>query len=331
MKAILCKTWCEFEDLTIEDVPSPELKPGSVRIAVKAAGVSFGQSLLVAGKYQRKPALPFVPGVEIAGEVMECAPGIKRCKTGDRVAALLDVGGYSQQAIAWEENIFLIPDDLEFSRAVFFVTSYITAYDALKWRARLKKKEALLVFGATGAVGMSAVEVGKAMGATIIAVASTPQKRAMALRHGADHVLDPKSKNLRREVKDLTKGLGADVIFDPVGGDLFDHAMRCVNLEGRILTIGYASGRVPSAPLNLLLVKNVSVMGYSSGLYFGWGGEKDRKKYAPKIAAGMKQLFSWYKDGLLDPLVTCFDLIDFVEAMRIIRDRKAIGKVVLIT
>jgi len=330
MRAIFCRKWCEFEDLTIEDVPPPELKPGSARIAVKAAGLGFGQSLLVAGKYQRKPALPFVPGVEIAGEIMECAPGITRCKPGDRVTALLDTGGYSEQAVAWEENIFPIPDSLEFDRAVFFITSYITAYGALAWRARLKAGETLLVFGAAGAVGMGALEVGKAMGATVIATASTPEKRAVAKEHGADHVLDPGAENLRGKVKELAGGPGADVIFDPVGGDLFDESLRSVNLEGRILTIGYASGRIPSAPLNLLLVKNVSVMGYSSALYFGWGGEKERKHYAPMIAAGMDQLFRWHEGGLLNPLTRRFELVDFIEAMGIIRGRRAIGKVVLI-
>lgn len=329
MRAILCKEWCEFEALTIEDVPLPELKPASVRIAIKAAGLGFGQSLLVAGKYQRKPQLPFVPGVEIAGEVMECAPEITRCKPGDRVAALLDVGGYSEQAVAWEENTFPIPEGLDFDRAVFFVTSYITAFGALEWRARLKPGETLLVFGAAGAVGMGAVEIGKAMGANVVATASTPEKRTAAKAHGADHVLDPSSGNLRGQVKDLTGGAGADVIFDPVGGALFDEAIRCVNLEGRILTIGFASGRIPHAPLNLLLVKNVSVMGYSSALYFGWSGEEERKRYAPRILEGMERLFNWFETGRLNPTIDRFDLADFVAAMGVIRERKAIGKIVL--
>jgi len=328
MRALLCRQWCEFKDLRIEDIPVPELRPGCVRLRVAYAGLGFAISLVVAGKYQRKPPLPFVPGTEVTGTVIEVASGVTRVKPGDRVLAILDWGGFAEEAVASEDTVYPLPAGLALASSTHLAISYGTAYGALVWRARLQPGETLLVHGAAGGTGLAAVELGKQLEARVIACASSEQKRAAAKAHGADLVLP--NRDFREAVKAYTGGRGADVIFDPVGGDVFDESLRCIAAEGRILPIGFAGGRVPLIPANILLVKNITVLGLNFGTYVGWGLTDERRRYAPKVQAMMAQLFDWALAGRLRPTVShCFELSRYAEAMDIVLARGSTGKVAL--
>ena len=328
MRALMCHEWCAFEDLRIEDVPAPPMRPGGVRIAVAFASIGFATSLVVAGKYQRKPPRPFAPGTEVAGVVTEVAPDVTRFRPGDRVAAILDWGGHAEEAVAGEDTTYAVPDGVDLGTSLHLPLSYGTAYGALKWRAALAPGETLLVHGAAGGVGLAAVELGKRFGATVLGVASTAEKRAVATAHGADAALAP--EDFREAVKDLTGGRGADVVFDPVGGDMFDQSLRCVAQEGRILVIGFAGGRVQQIPANILLVKNVAAQGFNFGTYVGWGLVDERKRHAPRMQAMMAELFAWTLDGDLKPTVShTFDFADYAAAMDMLLSRRATGKVTL--
>lgn len=326
MRALVCDHWCEFKDLRIKDIPAPELRPGCVLLQVAYAGLGFSASLLVAGKYQHKPALPFVPGTEATGIVIEVAPGVTRVKPGDRVVAVLDCGGFADRVVCTEETVYPLPDGVDLAAAVHLATSYATAYAALIWRAHLQPGETLLVHGAAGAVGLAAVEMGRLLQAHVIACASSEEKRAVALAHGADLALP--SDKFREQVNAFTAGRGADVIFDPVGGDVFDQSLRCIAFEGRILPIGFAGGRVPQIPANILLVKNASVLGLNLATYLGRGITDERKIHAPMVQAMMAQLIEWTKSGRITPMVIdCFELAQFVDAMDTVLGRRSVGKV----
>ena len=328
MRALLCRHWCEFKDLKIEDLPRPELKPGCVRLRVAYAGLGYAISLVVAGKYQRKPPLPFVPGTEVSGVVTEIAAGVTRVKPGDRVLAILDWGGFADEAIATEETVYPMPAGLDMRSSIHLAISYGTAYGALVWQARLQPGETLLVHGAAGGVGLAAVELGKLLGARVIACASTDEKRAIAKEHGADLALA--SSGFREPVKEYTGGRGADVILDPVGGDVFDESLRSIAAEGRILPIGFAGGRIAQIPANILLVKSIAVLGFNFGTFVGWGLTDERKHYAPRVQAMMRQLLEWAHAGKLRPTVShCFELARFAEAMQVVLSRGGTGKVAL--
>lgn len=326
MRALVCDHWCEFKDLRIKDIPAPALRPGCVLLRVAYAGLGFSASLLVAGKYQHKPPLPFVPGTEATGIVIEVAPGVTRVKPGDRVVAVLDCGGFADLVVCTEETVYPLPEGLDLAAAVHLATSYATAYAALIWRARLQPGETLLVHGAAGAVGLAAVEMGRLLQAQVIACAGSEEKRGVALAHGANLVLP--SEKFREQVNAFTSGRGADVIFDPVGGDVFDQSLRCIAFEGRILPIGFAGGRVPQIPANILLVKNVSVLGLNLATYLGRGITDERKAHAPMVQAMMAQLIEWMKSGRITPRVTdCFELAQFADAMDTVLGRRSVGKV----
>ena len=328
MRALLCREWGEVKDLRIEDVPVPELRPGCVRLRVAYAGLSFSLSLIVAGKYQVRPPLPFVPGTDVAGTVTEVADGVTRVKPGDRVVAILDWGGFAEFAVATEETVYPLPPAMDLATAIYLPNSYGTAYGALAWRARLQPGETLVVHGAAGAVGLAAVEVGKLLQARVIACASTEEKRAVALAHGADLVLPV--REFREQVKEFTAGRGADVIFDPVGGEVFDESLRAIAIEGRILLIGFASGKVPQIPANILLVKNASALGFNYGTFAGWGPTDERRTYAPRMQAMMAQLIDWAQSGRIRPRLShCFELSRFSEAMDTVLARRNAGKVAL--
>ena len=328
MRALLCREWCEFRDLRIEEIPAPALRPGCVRLRVAYAGLGFAASLLVAGKYQRKPPLPFAPGTEVTGTVIEVAAGVTRIKPGDRVLAVLDWGGFADEATATEETVYPLLPGMALDSSVHLGISYPTAYAALAWRARLQPGETLLVHGAAGGTGLAAVELGKQLGARVIACASSEEKRTVAKAHGADLALPP--RDFRDAVKAFTGGRGADVVFDPVGGDAFDESLRCIATEGRILPIGFASGKLPQIPANILLVKNISVRGLNYGTYVGWGLTDERRAYAPRVQAMMAQLFEWTLAGKLKPTLShCFELARFAEAMDVVLARVSTGKVAL--
>ena len=323
MRAVLCKEWGEPETLAVEEVPSPPLREGCVRVAVAAAGINFADILMVAGKYQEKPPFPFTPGLEIAGTVTEAAPDVRDVAVGDRVMGTPGSGGYATEAVVPASSVVRIPDSMPFDIAAGFPVAYGTSHGALDWRARLQPGETLLVHGAAGGVGLTAVEIGKAMGATVIATAGGAAKLEIARRHGADHLIDYGSEDVKTRVRELTQGKGADVVYDPVGGDVFDASLRCVAWEGRIIVIGFASGRVPQIPANLVLVKNCDVIGFFWGSYRAKNPEKVRRSFA--------QLFRWFEEGKLRPHVSDrFDLADAAQAMNALKQRKSTGKVVLV-
>jgi NADPH2:quinone reductase len=329
MLAVRCHDWMAYQDLPLEEVPPPELGPGQVRIGVHCAGVSFATSLVTTGRYQRRPPRPFSPGTEIAGVVLETAPGVTQVAPGDRVCAIIDWGGHAEEVVTDPATVYKLPDTMPFHLAPQFPTSYATAFAALDWRAQLRPGETLLVHGAAGAVGLAAVELGKAMGARVIATASTAEKLAVAQTHGADgSVLFP-SDGALEAIRALTPN-GADVVFDPVGGDAFDLSLRAVAQCGRILVIGFANGRIQQIPANILLVKNISVLGFNYGKYTGWGLVDERHQHEPKVRAAFATMFRWFEAGKLRPTTSHrFPLAEYVAAMDAVLARKAIGKIVL--
>ncbi len=322
MRAVLCRAWGEVEDLTIEDVPPPIPGPGEVLIEVKATGVNYADAILTAGRYQTRPPLPFSPGLETAGVVARCGEGVTRLKPGDRVMAILAYGGYAEMAIAPEAETFPVPEGMSFEEAGAFPVAYISSHVAIRWMGRLEAGETLLVLGAAGGVGLTAVEIGKAMGARVIASASTPEKLAVAREHGADDVVNYATENLTERVLALTSGEGADVCFDPIGGDLFDAALSSLGWGGRILLVGFVGG-VQQIPANRLLVKNRSALG-SSLRYFRWRAPE-------KLRASVAELLRWYGEGKLAPCVSHrLPLERTVEAIRLLTDRKAHGKIIVV-
>lgn len=330
MKALLCERWGHYSELKLADVPEPELKPGRVRIAVHYATAGFGQTLVVAGKYQRRPPLPFVPGTEVSGHVLEVASDVTAFRPGDRVAAALDWGGYAEEAVATALTTWPVPDGIDLADAVNVPLSYGTSYAALHWRARMQRGENLVVFGAAGGVGLAAVALGKAAGARVIAVAGSKERVDLAISQGAAAGLVHGGDDLGRQLKELCGHSGADIVFDPVGGALFDQALKCVAPEGRILVIGFASGAIPQVPANLLLVKNVDVIGFNLGLYIGWTPVDERARYSAKMAQMVETLFSLIQRGELPPLhADQYPLEDFVRAFDSIVARQSTGRVVL--
>ncbi len=322
MRAALCKEWGGPEKLVVEDVPSPPLCAGAVRLAVHAAGINFADLLLIAGQYQEKPPFPFTPGMECAGVVTEVGAGVANLKAGDRVMALTGTGAYAEEIVVDAARVFAIPAKMDFLAAAGFPVAYGTSHGAFDWRAHLKPGEWLLVFGAAGGVGLTAVEIGKAMGARVIACAGGPEKLAIAQGHGADHLIDYSREDIRERVKEITGGHGADVVYDPVGGDAFDASLRCIAWEGRIIIIGFASGRIPQAPANIVLVKNIDVIGFYWGSYQARKPELQRQSY--------DQLFRWFEEGKLKPHVSeQMDLKEAARALGLLRQRKSTGKVVL--
>ena len=324
MKAVVCRTLGPPDALAVEDVPDPTPGAGEVLIGVRACGVNFADTLTVQGKYQEKPPLPFIPGLEVAGDVLATGEGVTEPAPGQRVAALCATGGYAQMATAPADVAVPIPDGMPYETAAGFTVAYGTAHVALAHRAALRDSETLLVHGAGGGVGLAAVEVGKAMGATVIATAGSDRKRALAGAHGADHVIDYRTGEFRDTVKSLTRGRGADVVFDPVGGEVFTQSMRCIAWEGRLLVIGFAAGDIPRIPAGLVLVKNVSVVGVFWGAY--------RSHEPAVISQSLRTLFGWFEAGTLRPVVSeTMPLERAPQAMQRILRREALGKIVLTT
>ena len=322
MRAMLCHAWGAVESLQLGDAPTPVPADGEVVIGVKAVGINYADAIMVAGKYQTKPPLPFSPGLEAAGIVAACGDRVTRFTPGDRVMAILAHGGLAELAVAPEAETFAIPDGMSFDEAGAFPVAYISSHVALRWQGRLGPGETLLVLGAAGGVGLTAVEIGKAMGARVIAAASTAEKLAVTRERGADDVVNYATEKLTDGVVALTDGKGADVCFDPVGGDLFDSALSSLGWGGRILLIGFVAG-VPQIAANRLLVKHRAALG-SSLRYFRW--------HAPdKLRRSVEELMQWYGEGKLRPLVTHrLPLEQSVEAIRLLTDRKAHGKVVVV-
>lgn len=321
MKALVCEKLGPASDLVYTDMPDPVPGPGEVVIDVKACAINFLDTLIIRGQYQEKPPLPFSPGAEVAGVVSAVGEGVSNVKLGQEVIALGMTGGLAEKAKAPAMACFPKPPGLDFVHAAAFPIAYGTSHLALDHRAKLQKGETLLVLGAAGGVGLTAVEIGKKMGATVIAAASSDEKLAIAKAHGADHLIDYTATDLKTAVKDLG---GADVVLDPVGGAAFDAALGAIKWEGRLLVIGFASGDIPEVPVNLTLVKNCSIVGVYWGAYM---------RKAPQVLMGsMMTLIQWIGAGSLKPEVRhTFPLSQGAEAIQLLADRKAAGKVVVTT
>jgi NADPH2:quinone reductase len=323
MKAVLCHAFGEPDSLRVEEIKPRRLERGQVRIRVRAAGVNFPDYLMVTGKYQVKPSIPFTPGIEAAGEIIECAPDVSDLRPGQRVLALARRGGaFASELSLPAPFVVPIPDAMDFATAAGFPVAYGTAHFALTYRGHLRSGETLLVTGAGGGVGLAAVEIGKRLGARVIAAAGGRDKLKIASEHGADDLVDYQASSLRDRIKELTGEAGVDVVFEPVGGDIFDQCVRVMNWEGRLLVIGFASGRIPTAPANLVLVKNYSLV----GVVFGTHIEKFPDSVRPRI----QELLMWYADGSLKPHISrTFPLDQVAVALNEIAERHVIGKIVL--
>ena len=323
MKALLCKAFGPAETLTLEDIDSPRPKGNEVLIEVQAAGVNFPDTLIIEGKYQFKPPFPFSPGGEVAGVVAAVGDKVAHLKAGDRVMALTGWGGFAEQVAAPAYNVMPVPASMDLTTAAAFGMTYGTSMHALKQRAALKPGETLLVLGAAGGVGLAAVEIGKAMGARVIAAASSAEKLEVARNAGADELIDYSEQSLKDEVKKLTNGQGVDVIYDPVGGPLFEEAFRCMGWNGRFLVVGFAAGGgIPALPANLPLLKGASLVGVF------WGSFAQRQP--ADNAENFRQLFAWHAEGKLKPLVSqTFPLARGGEAINALGQRKAVGKLVV--
>ncbi|MDO8874675.1 MAG: NADPH:quinone oxidoreductase family protein [Pseudolabrys sp.] len=322
VRAIQIQRHCGPEDLAITNVAVSQPGPGEVRIRVRAAAVNFADSLMISNQYQHKPPLPLIPGMEGGGEVIEVGPGVGHLAPGDFVIGYARFGYFAEEAVMPADHVFRMPAEMDFNQAAAFPISYGTAHVGLEHRARLKRGEVLLVTGAAGGVGIAAVEVGKALGATVIASASTTEKLDLAAKHGADHLINSAKDDVVERIRCLTGGI--DVAFDPVGGDAFRAALKCINFEGRILVVGFAGGERQLAPTNHVLVKNCDIIGLS------WSFYRERKLDIDKRA--FADLCRMFEAGQINPPVTeVYPLSHAGKALRRLLDRAAMGKVVLTT
>lgn len=321
MKAIVCEDYGPIENLAYKDVVEPSPRGREVVIEAEAVGVNYPDGLLVQGLYQAKPDLPFVPGMESAGRVVAVGSDVTRLKIGDRVVASMQLGAFAEKVAVDEAAAMPLPDGFDAGIACAFVCGYGTAHHALKQRADLKPGETLLVLGAAGATGLAAIQIGKTMGARVIAVASSAEKQALAKAEGADEAIG--YEDLRGDIKRLTDGAGVDVAFDPVGGEAFDALARSMAWNGRLLVIGFASGTIPKLPVNLALVKGYSLVGVFWGAF--------TRKEPEVFADNMRELMGWAVDGSVRPHVSeRAKLADAADVLRRMHDRQTTGKIVLV-
>lgn len=324
VKAVLCKAYGPPANLVIEEIQPPQPAPGQVLIEVKACAVNFPDTLIIQGKYQQKPDLPFSPGCEVAGLVKQLGDGVESFEPGDAVIAVPGWGGFAEQVVVDAAKVFPLPDGIGYETAAAFVMAYGTSHHALKDRAQLKPGETLLVLGAGGGVGLAAVEIGKVLGARVIAAASSAEKLALCRRHGADETVDYLKEAFRDRIKALTDGHGVDVVYDPVGGALTEPALRSVCWRGRYLVVGFASGEIPRIPLNLALLKGCSIVGVFWGAFTSREPARNRED--------IQELFDWLTAGKLRPHIGArFPLTQAAQALEMMDSRKAQGKIVLVT
>ena len=322
MKAVVCKAWGPPESLVIEERPPLFAAPGKVVVAMKAASVKFSDTLLIQNKYQTKPELPFVPGSEVAGIVKAVGAGVEGFKVGDRVSAQTTYGGYAEEVIAEPERLSAIPDGIDFASAAGLSSTYGTAYYALTDRGRLAAGETLLVLGASGGVGLAAVEIGKVLGAKVIACASSEEKLAVCREHGADETINYASEDMRARVKAITAGNGVDVVCDPVGGPYSELALRDMAWEGRHLVIGFTAGDIPKIALNLPLIKGCSIVGVWIGAF--------AKRNPAQHRANTRAVWKLVAEGKIKPHVSAtYPLEKAAQALNALAERKVAGKVVL--
>lgn len=322
MKAILCKAFGAPSSLVLEEVESPKPKEKEVLVTLKACGVNFPDTLIIQGLYQFKPALPFTPGSDIAGIVKEVGEGVKHLKVGDEVFGFVMNGGFAEEVIVPSNACFLKPKDMDFPIAASFMMAYGTSYHALKDRAQLKAGETLLILGASGGVGLAAVELGKLMGAKVIAAASSDDKLALCKEYGADATINYATEDLKTRIKELTEGKGVDVVYDPVGGTYSEAALRSMAWEGRFLVVGFAAGDIPKIPLNLTLLKGCSIV----GVFWGSFVMKTPKKNMQNTI----ELMQWYSEKKLKPHIHgVYPLADTPQALEEMMNRRVKGKIVI--
>ena len=322
MRALVCKEFAPYDQLSVEDVPEPDLAEGMVMVDVKAAGVNYPDILLVEGKYQMKPETPFVPGMEAAGVVSAVGPGVQDVEAGQRVIVATMLGAFAEKVPAPAMQLVPMPDAMSFDEGAALTTIYGTSYHALKDRAALKQGETLVVLGAAGGVGLASVQLGKAMGAKVIACASSADKLTVAEEAGADALINYSEDDLKTRIRELTDGKGADLVYDPVGGDFAEPALRATGWGARYLVVGFAAGPIPKIALNLALLNSRDIMGVFWG---AWVGRNPRAN-----AQNMKELFDLYEAGKIKPRISAaYPLDQFRDAFGDIMGRKVKGKVVL--
>ena len=322
MKAVLCESFGPAENLTLADIEAPQLLPGHVIVEIRACALNFPDVLMIEGKYQSLPPFPFTPGGEFAGVVSEVADDVQNWQVGDEVFGACGHGAMAEHICVTAKSLRAKPQSMGFAQASGISTTYGTSYYALKQRANLQAGETLLVLGAAGGVGLAAVELGKAMGARVIAAASSPEKLQIAQQAGADDLIDYSDGELKEKVKALTEGKGADVIYDPVGGPMFDQCMRCINWGGRVLIVGFVGGDIPKVPTNLILLKSCQVVGVFYGAFSGRFPAENQQNFV--------EIIDMFNSGNLKALVGGeYALDDYVNALNCLSQRRAVGKIVV--
>lgn len=322
MKAIVCHELSGPSALRLEEVAEPCLGPGQIRLKVRACGINFADSLIIRGQYQVQPNPPFSPGFEVAGDILAVGEGVAGFAVGDRVIAITPHGGYAEQVVVSAGRCVLMPATMSYTHGAAFPVVFGTSHVALWHRARLQAGETLVVHGASGGVGLTAVTLGKQLGATVIATASSPEKLEVARAHGADHLIDTGRDDVRQRIKALTEGRGADVVYDPVGGELFAASLRAMAFAGRLLVIGFAGGVIQQIPANHLLVKNIDVIGLNWPAY--------AERHPAVMTESFRILLEWYQAGVIRPYVSAlYPLEQAVAALKQVVARKSTGKVVI--
>ena len=322
MKAVLCESFGPAENLTLADIEAPQLLPGHVIVEIRACALNFPDVLMIEGKYQSLPPFPFTPGGEFAGVVSEVADDVQNWQLGDEVFGACGHGAMAEHICVSAKSLRAKPQSMGFAQASGISTTYGTSYYALKQRANLQAGETLLVLGAAGGVGLAAVELGKAMGARVIAAASSPEKLRIAQQAGADDLIDYSDGELKEKVKTLTEGKGVDVIYDPVGGPMFDQCMRCINWGGRVLIVGFVGGDIPKVPTNLILLKSCQVVGVFYGAFSGRFPAENQQNFV--------EIIDMFNSGNLKALVGGEYALDhYVDALNCLSQRRAVGKIVV--
>ncbi len=323
MKALVCHAFGPIENLRVEDIPVPEPGPGQVRVRVRAAALNFPDALIVQGLYQVKPAFPFSPGAELSGEISALGEGVKGYAVGDRVIAASGHGGFAEECVVDASRLMPLLPGMSFEQGAALVLTFATSLHALKDCARLKPGETVLVLGAAGGVGLSAVEIAKAMGARVIAAASSPDKLALAKQVGADELIDYSKEDLKKRVDELTDKKGVEVVYDPVGGPYSEPALRATAWRGRFLVIGFAAGEIPKLPLNLALLKERSII----GVYWG----DSTRRHPAEHLANLHDLAAWFAQGKIKPVISeTVGLDGAADAIKRIANRQVKGKVVIV-
>ncbi len=322
MKAILCNKWGDPEVLEVKEINTPQPNENELLIKVKAVAVNYADLVMLKGQYQTKPDFPFGPGLECAGEIVSFGKNVKKFKTNQRVLAKIPHSGFAEYTIANPEFTYEIPENMPWEHAASFFVAYVSSYTAIKYQGNLLPNQKLLVLGASGGTGLTAVEIGKAIGAQVFAAASSQKKINIIENYNPDYTINYKDNNLKNEIKNLTGNKGVDVVFDPVGGEFFDQALSSLDWGGKYLIFGFVGG-IPQIPSNRLLVKHRSAIGCS--LRFFENHDKE------KIHTSVKKLFEWYESGLIKPFISeLFKLEDAQKALNILKDRKATGRIVLL-